>query len=374
MELLHAFPAVRAHGPGSVVTIGSFDGVHVGHQRLLRRVRSAATREGLTAVAVTFDPHPRCVVDPSGCPPLLSSLDDRVELLGENGADSVVVVPFTPELSAWSADRFATTLTDSLGMRRLIVGPGFALGRGREGNLEFLGRLGARRGFKVTTLAPAMRGGRPSPREGSAMRSSPGTSARRFRCWGTPYVLEGVVERGEGRGAGLGVPTANIGVDASRCIPAAGVYAGWLNFGDGWRAAATGNRDAADVRRRIGDRRGARDRLRRRPVWAHGSNSRSPAAFAPSARSRRSTSSLRRWLATLQRPARSSVASLLLRDKRRVPGDEPGERRGENPSQLAGNRGSARGCGRALRPAPHERDGRCHRPRSVRRLPSDIPR
>ncbi len=240
MELLHAFPAVRTDGPGSVVTIGSFDGVHLGHQRLLHRVRTAATRDGLTAVAVTFDPHPRCVVDPSGCPPLLSSLDDRVELLGRTGVDRVVVVPFTPELSAWSADRFASTLTDTLGMRRLIVGPGFALGRGREGNLEFLGHLGARRGFKVTTVAPSTRGGRPV----SSGRIRESIAAGRFgegiSMLGRAYVLEGIVERGEGRGAGLGVPTANLGVDASRCIPAAGVYAGWLNFGDGWRAAATG--------------------------------------------------------------------------------------------------------------------------------------
>jgi riboflavin kinase/FMN adenylyltransferase len=240
MELLHAFPAARMDGPGSVVTIGSFDGVHIGHQRLLRRVRSAATREGLTAVAVTFDPHPRCVVDPSGCPPLLSSLGDRVELLGESGADSVVVVPFTRELSAWSADRFAATLTDSLGMRRLIVGPGFALGRGREGNLEFLGRLGARRGFKVTTLAPATRGGKPVSSGRIRQAIATGHFGEAISMLGHPYVLEGVVERGEGRGAGLGVPTANLGVDPSRCIPAAGVYAGWLHFGDGWRAAATG--------------------------------------------------------------------------------------------------------------------------------------
>ena len=81
MELLHEFPAAEAGGPGSVVTIGSFDGVHIGHQRLLRRVRSAAAGGAMTAVAVTFDPHPRCVVDPSGCPPLLCSLDDRIELL-----------------------------------------------------------------------------------------------------------------------------------------------------------------------------------------------------------------------------------------------------------------------------------------------------
>jgi riboflavin kinase / FMN adenylyltransferase len=239
MELLHEFPA-EAGGPGSVVTIGSFDGVHIGHQRLLRRVRTAADRAGMTPVAVTFDPHPRCVVDPGGCPPLLSSLDDRVELIGRCGIERVLVIPFTRELSEWSADRFAATLTDSLGMGRLIVGPGFALGRGREGNLEFLGRLGARRGFEVTTVAPSMRGGRPVSsgrvRDAIAM----GSFADAISMLGRPYILEGEVESGEGRGAGLGVPTANLRVDPARCIPAAGVYAGWLHYGDGWRPAATG--------------------------------------------------------------------------------------------------------------------------------------
>ncbi len=240
MELLHEFPARDAGSPGSVVTIGSFDGLHIGHQRLLQRVRTAAARDSMTPVAVTFDPHPRCVVDPSGCPPLLCSLDDRIELLRRAGAERVVVVRFTRELSAWSADRFATTLIESLGMRRLIVGPGFALGHGREGNLEFLARLGRRRGFRVVTVAPVRRGGRPvsSGRVRDAIAT--GSFAEAISMLGRPYVLEGVVERGAGRGAGLGVPTANLGVDPSRCIPAAGVYAGWLDFGDGWRPAATG--------------------------------------------------------------------------------------------------------------------------------------
>jgi riboflavin kinase/FMN adenylyltransferase len=240
MELLHEFPASEAGGQGSVVTIGSFDGVHIGHQRLLDRVRAAAARGSMTPVAVTFDPHPRCVVDPSGCPPLLCSLDDRIELLRRAGAERVVVVPFTRELSAWSADRFATTLIESFGMRRLIVGPGFALGRGREGNLEFLTGLGRRSGFRVVTVAPAKRGGRPvsSGRVRDAIAS--GSFSEAISMLGRPYVLEGVVERGEGRGAGLGVPTANLGVDEQRCIPAAGVYAGWLDFGEGWRPAATG--------------------------------------------------------------------------------------------------------------------------------------
>jgi riboflavin kinase/FMN adenylyltransferase len=240
MELLHAFPAGEAGGPGSAVTIGSFDGVHIGHQRLLRRVRAAAARGGLTPVAVTFDPHPRCIVDPAGCPPLLSSLDDRIEMLGRCGAERVVVIPFTRELSTWSADRFAATLRDSLGMRRLIVGPGFALGRGREGNLEFLGRLGARRGFRVSTVSPSMRAGRPVSSGRIRDAIATGRFAEATSMLGRPYVLEGPVERGEGRGAGLGVPTANLGFDPARCIPAAGVYAGWLDFGDGWRPAATG--------------------------------------------------------------------------------------------------------------------------------------
>jgi len=240
MELLHAFPARDAGSPGSVVTIGSFDGLHIGHRRLLERVRTAAARDSMTPVAVTFDPHPRCVVDPSGCPPLLCSLDDRIELLRRAGAERVVVVPFTRELSAWSADRFATTLIESLGMRRLIVGPGFALGRGREGNLEFLARLGRRHGFRVVTVAPVRRGGRPVSSRRVREAIAAGSFAEAISMLGRPYVLEGMVERGEGRGAGLGVPTANLGVEPSRCIPAAGVYAGWLDFGEGWRPAATG--------------------------------------------------------------------------------------------------------------------------------------
>jgi riboflavin kinase/FMN adenylyltransferase len=240
MELLHEFPAREAGGPGSVVTIGSFDGVHIGHQGLLRRVRAAADREGLTAVAVTFNPHPRCVVDPAGCPPMLSSIDDRVALLGHWGAQRVVVVAFTHELSTWSADRFAETLTERLGMRRLIVGPGFALGRGREGNVDYLRRLGARRGFKVTVVAPSVRDARPvsSGRIREAVAS--GAFADATSMLGRPYVIEGTVERGEGRGAGLGVATANLAVDPARCAPAAGVYAGWLHFDNAWHVAATG--------------------------------------------------------------------------------------------------------------------------------------
>jgi riboflavin kinase/FMN adenylyltransferase len=240
MELFHELPAREEDGTGSVVTIGSFDGVHIGHQRLLRRVRATADRNAMTSVAVTFDPHPRCLVNPAGCPPMLASLSDRIELLNRAGAERVVVLAFTRDLRNWSAERFAGALVERLGMRRLIVGPGFALGRGREGTVDFLRSLGRNRGFTVTSVTPAIRGGAAvsSGRIRDAIAGARLTEA--IAMLGRPYVLDGTIERGEGRGAGLGVPTANLGVDGGRCIPAPGVYAGWLDFGDGWRPAATG--------------------------------------------------------------------------------------------------------------------------------------
>jgi riboflavin kinase/FMN adenylyltransferase len=240
MELFHELPPRESGGTGSVVTIGSFDGVHVGHQRLIRRVRESADRSSMHSIAVTFDPHPRCVVDPAGCPPMLSSLTGRVELLGLAGAERVVVLAFTEELRTWSADRFAAALVERLGMRRLLVGPGFALGRGREGTIEFLRTVGRRRGFTVTSVAPVKRSGAVVSSGRIREAIAGGTFGEAVGMLGRPYILEGRVERGDGRGAGLGVPTANLRVDPGRCIPSAGVYAGWLDAGDGWRPAATG--------------------------------------------------------------------------------------------------------------------------------------
>jgi riboflavin kinase / FMN adenylyltransferase len=240
MELFHELPVREAGGTGSVVTIGSFDGVHIGHRRLIRRVREAADRTGLRSTVVTFDPHPRCVVDPSGCPPMLSSLAQRIELLEQAGAERVVVLAFTQELRTWSAERFATALVERLGMRQLLVGPGFALGHGREGTVDVLRDLGRTHGFTVTSAAPSMRDG--AVVSSGRIREAIATAkfADAIAMLGRPYVLDGLVERGDGRGTGLGVPTANLRVDPGRCIPAPGVYASWLDAGDGWRPAATG--------------------------------------------------------------------------------------------------------------------------------------
>jgi riboflavin kinase / FMN adenylyltransferase len=150
------------------------------------------------------------------------------------------VLAFTPELRTWSAARFADALVERLGMRRLLVGPGFALGRGREGTVELLRSLGRKRGFSVTSVAPSTRGGAVVSSGRIREAIATGRFADAIAMLGRPYHLEGPVTRGDGRGAGLGVPTANLHVDPGRCIPSAGVYAGWLDAGEGWRPAATG--------------------------------------------------------------------------------------------------------------------------------------
>jgi len=220
-------------------TIGSFDGVHIGHQRLLRFLsRDARRREGRTVV-ITFDPHPRCVVDPTGCPSRLTTVAERARLLHRHGADHVCVLRFTRALSRWSAPRFCDEVLRSLDIRCLMTGPGFALGHKREGDAAFLREYGAEHGFEVQTVAPAVRGGEPvsSSRIRAALQA--GRVGAASSLLGRDHLLEGAVVRGDGRGRTLGFPTANLDVGSEACVPAAGVYATWLTTDAGVYAAAT---------------------------------------------------------------------------------------------------------------------------------------
>jgi riboflavin kinase / FMN adenylyltransferase len=230
--------------PGSVegevaLAMGTFDGVHRGHRRLLARAQAEARRFGGRCAVLTFDPHPRCVVDPASCPCMLCSLEDRVRLLQESGADVVFVLPFDTALSRWSAMRFCDALTSAMTLRTLLAGPGFALGHNREGDLEFLRRYGTAHGFSVQVVSPAVRGGRPvsSTRIRAALQAGRSMEARLLL--GRAYQLRGSVVRGEGRGRTLGFPTANVTVASERCMPALGVYATWLRVRGASLAAAT---------------------------------------------------------------------------------------------------------------------------------------
>jgi riboflavin kinase/FMN adenylyltransferase len=225
--------------PGDVaLTIGAFDGVHRGHMMLLRRLTEIAADAGAAPVVLTFEPHPRCVVDPAGCPPLLTSFEERVLRFGVAGV-KVVALPFTWELSLQIASDFLGAVTSSLRLEHVVVGPRFAVGRDRQGDVAFLTAYGRERGFEVTVVPEMMLGGSAvsSTRIRAAIQE--GRVVKAKRLLGRWYSVDGRVVRGEGRGMTLGFPTANLAVDPSRCLPAPGVYATWLHVDDSWHAAAT---------------------------------------------------------------------------------------------------------------------------------------
>ena len=238
-QLHRGFPAPGAIAGDVVATIGVFDGVHRGHQRLLQEVVAGAG-DASTGVLVTFDPHPRCVLDRGGCPPLLSGAVERTRLAARHGVASTIAVEFTEDLSTWTAERFCDRLLESLRLRRLVVGPGFALGRERAGDEAFLRRYGDGHGFDVVSAPPlAIAGERVSS---GRIRTAvlEGRVEEAAELLGRCHHLPGTVVRGDGRGRGLGFPTANVAAPDGRCVPGAGVYATWLRAGGRWLRAATG--------------------------------------------------------------------------------------------------------------------------------------
>ena len=237
--MLHrGFPEAGEVAAPVVATIGVFDGVHLGHQRLLRQ---AANDAGATSCAalITFDPHPRCVVDPSGCPPLLTTVEERALLAEQFAVATTVAIDFTPALSAWTAERFCDRLVESLPLRQLIFGPGFALGKDRLGDEAFLREYGAAHGFDVCTVGGVVAGGERI--SSGRVRASllEGRVDEAAELLGRRYRLPGTVVHGDERGRTLGFPTANVVADPRRCIPANGIYATWLRARGRWWPAAT---------------------------------------------------------------------------------------------------------------------------------------
>ncbi|MBO1765260.1 bifunctional riboflavin kinase/FAD synthetase [Allobranchiibius sp. GilTou73] len=214
-------------GP-SVVTIGNFDGVHLGHRTLLAAVVQRAQREGLASVAVTFEPHPLAVLHPDHAPVLVSSLEDRLATMEQIGLDAVLVMPFTLELAAMSPRDFVREVfVDGLRAHAVVVGRDTRFGARNEGDVDTLRELGAEFGFEVQVQEDVGEGGRYSSTE---VRSDlvAGDVAAASRILGRPHAVTGMVVRGAQRGRELGYPTANLAQDATGFVPADGVYAGWL--------------------------------------------------------------------------------------------------------------------------------------------------
>ncbi len=208
----------------SVVVIGNFDGVHRGHQAVLRQARSIADAQDLACIVLTFDPHPREVLGGVKRPPL-TTLARRVELLRAHGADDVAIQPFSLELAAWTPERFARDLLSArLAARAVVVGENFRFGAKRAGDLPMLRALGAELGF-VAEAAEAF-GDDQGPFSSTRVRDAiaSGDLAEATHVLGRPHSLSGTVEQGDRLGRTIGFPTANLG-GVPELLPPHGVYA-----------------------------------------------------------------------------------------------------------------------------------------------------
>jgi riboflavin kinase / FMN adenylyltransferase len=212
---------------GSTVTVGSFDGVHLGHQAVLQEIDRRARAAGRASVLVTFDPHPLEVVNPGAAPPLLTTGPERLEILAQSPLDYVLILRFDRQLAELPPERFVRdVLLERCGVRELVIGHDHGFGRGRSGDVDTLRRLGAREGFDVDVVDPVDFGGQhvSSSRIRRAVAGGDLRSARAML--GRPYGVVGRVGQGERRGRLLGVPTINLSeLSPRKLLPPDGVYA-----------------------------------------------------------------------------------------------------------------------------------------------------
>jgi riboflavin kinase/FMN adenylyltransferase len=219
-------------GEDTLLAIGVFDGVHLGHKYLISQLIEESRTEGLHGSVVTFHPHPREVLTPGTEVLYLTTITEKAVLLRQEGVETVITLSFTPELAEMTARQFVTLLKKYLRMRGLVVGPDFALGRGREGDVDTLRALGQELDFSMTVI--------PEVKTNSDVISSTtirsaladGNMRQVNKLLGRAYSLQGKVTTGAGRGAGLGFPTANLNVDPKKALPPEGVYVTWAYLDD----------------------------------------------------------------------------------------------------------------------------------------------
>ncbi len=213
------------------VTIGSFDGVHLGHQLILKNLVQGAHAAGLPAVVFTFFPHPAVVLGKIKQPYYLTTPQERAELMGNLGVDIVITQEFSPTFASITAVEFIGNLKQKLGLSRLCVGYDFALGRNREGNVDQLRILGDQYDFKLNVIDPITMEGVKISSSQIRQHLLSGEMEAAKELLGRNYSVTGEVVRGDGRGRGLGFATANMQIWAERLMPAGGVYATWAWVG-----------------------------------------------------------------------------------------------------------------------------------------------
>ncbi|HWJ60486.1 MAG TPA: bifunctional riboflavin kinase/FAD synthetase [Acidimicrobiales bacterium] len=240
MQVIQGIGPCATPQPPSVVTIGAYDGVHLGHRAVIDQVRALASAQGLQTVVVTFDRHPAMVVRPESAPKLLCDLDQKLELLAEAGVDATYVVHFDEERAKETAEEFVhEVLVGCLTAKAVVVGEDFHFGHKRGGNVALLREMGASLGFTVEGLELVGPGGTPAAEgaivSSTAVRSllAEGDVQGAAALLGRPHEVRGTVEHGDKRGRELGFPTANLRIPAEIQLPADGIYAGWFERADG---------------------------------------------------------------------------------------------------------------------------------------------
>jgi riboflavin kinase/FMN adenylyltransferase len=221
----------------SWLTVGVFDGVHRGHQQIIQKITAGAHANESPAVILTFDPHPTSILSGREIK-LLTLPDERADLLAQLGVDVVVTERFTRELSQVTAYDFMYWLKRQLGLKHLLIGYDFALGKGREGNAARLTEIGSELGYSVEVV-PALQD-ESDVISSTAIRKliAIGDVTEAAHLLGHPYSLHGPVIRGDGRGRTIGVRTANIAYPSEKLIPSKGIYACWAYVNDGRYLAA----------------------------------------------------------------------------------------------------------------------------------------
>lgn len=210
-----------------VLTIGSFDGIHRGHQHLLRKLTQRAQETQRLSAVLTFHPHPEAVIRPQERPRYLSTPQERAAIIKDLGLDLLFLVPFDRELAETSAQDLLTVLHDHLRMRELWVGRDFAMGRDREGNIPTLQDLSPKTGYRLHVVSALYEGGKPISSTRIRTLLSEGRVEDAAALLGRPYTIPGRVVKGVQRGRSLGFRTANLRIDPQRALPKKGVYAAW---------------------------------------------------------------------------------------------------------------------------------------------------
>jgi riboflavin kinase/FMN adenylyltransferase len=237
MEVITDLSTAPWPGERTVVTIGAYDGVHLGHRAVIDQVRALAGEAQARSVVLTFDRHPATVVRPESAPPLLTNVEQRLELLAETGVEAAVVLSFDHEQASESPESFVErVLVRALGVRTIVVGEDFHFGRGRHGNVDLLEKAGRINGFDVRPIDLVPRAdGITEPISSTAIRRAlaGGDVEIAAAMLGRLHEVRGPVVVGDRRGRQLGFPTANVAVSTAMCVPADGVYAGWFERADG---------------------------------------------------------------------------------------------------------------------------------------------